>query len=172
VHEKYPRPLDSACDAFRWSSIAFCSNIQSISSPSTRWANVCWPPWHEEASKTIFPLSSHFSPLHLKMWTDLAKLQSDPQSFNCFEFNLFIFQFRPLTFDFLCFFLSNLILFFISIYFVFNFFFVEFDLHSYDCNSFYFEFSSWLIFFLQFHPLLFNFIELSYHIWCFFLSYF
>jgi hypothetical protein len=25
---------------------------------------------------------------------------------------------------------------------------------------------------LQFHPLLFNFIELSYHIWCFFLSYF
>jgi hypothetical protein len=52
------------------------------------------------------------------------------------------------------------------------FFFVEFDLHSYDCNSFYFEFSSWLIFFLQFHPLLFNFIELSYHIWCFFLSYF
>jgi hypothetical protein len=84
---------------------------------------VCWPPWHEGAPKTIFGVSSHFSPLHLKMWTDLAKLQSDPQLFNCFEFNLFVFQLRPLTFDFLCFFLSNLIfIFFISIYFVFNFF--------------------------------------------------
>jgi hypothetical protein len=49
-------------------------------------------------------------------------------------------------------------------------FFVEFYPHSYDCKSFYFEFSPWLIFFfvLQFHPSLFNFIEISYHIWCLF----
>jgi len=32
----------------------------------------------------------------------------------------------------------------------------------------YFEFSSWLIVFWQFHPSLFNFVKFSYYIWCLF----
>jgi hypothetical protein len=102
------------------------------------------------------------------------------------------FQFYPLTFDFLCIFLPNLILILlIPIYFAFNLFFYwilffdltpnhlililffnEFESRSYDCNSFYFEFSSWLIvFFLAISSLIVNFIEFSYHILCLYFFY-
>ena len=96
------------------------------------------------------------------MCVGLEKLQSGPQSFNCIECDLYFFQFYQLTFDFLCIFLPNLIfILLIPIYFAFNLFFywilffdltpnhlililffIEFESRSYDCNSFYFEFSS------------------------------
>jgi hypothetical protein len=137
----------------------------------------------------IFLLPFFFSLLHLKMCVGLAKLQGDPQSFNCIEFDLVVFQFHQLTFDFLWFFLSNLIIILlIPIYFAFNIFsnwilFFDF-IHNHFILILFFcwtwssflwlkflfiwsSFHDWL-FFLQFHPPLLNFIEFSYHIWCLF----
>jgi hypothetical protein len=51
-----------------------------------------------------FLLPPIFSLLHLKRYGGLTKLQRGPQSFNCIKFDLFVFQFHPLTFNFLCFF--------------------------------------------------------------------
>jgi hypothetical protein len=84
-------------------------------------------------------------------------------------FYIFFIKFNSHCFDsylFCFYYFLNWILFFdlIPNHFILIFF-IEFDLHFYCCNSFYFDFYSWLIFF---HPLLFNFIEFSYHIWYFF----
>ena len=117
VSRRRPCPLGGACGTPQWLLIAFHNGNRSITPPSIQWADVRWPPWHERALVTIFLLPHLFSLLHLKRCTGLAKLQSGHQSFNCIEFNLFIFQFYPLKIDFLCFFLSNLILILIPNYF-------------------------------------------------------
>jgi hypothetical protein len=123
VSRRRPCPLGGACGTPQWLLIAFHNGNRSITPPSIQWADVRWPPWHERALVTIFLLPHLFSLLHLKRCTGLAKLQSGHQSFNCIEFNLFIFQFYPLKIDFLCFFLSNLILILIPNYFAFNIFY-------------------------------------------------
>jgi hypothetical protein len=123
VSRRRPCPFGGACGTPQWLLIAFHNGNRSITPPSIQWADVRWPPWHERALVIIFLLPYLFSLLHLKRCTGLAKLQSGHQSFNCIEFNLFIFQFYPLKIDFLCFFLSNLILILIPNYFAFNIFY-------------------------------------------------
>jgi len=79
---------------------------------------------HKDMTKLQQQLPSIFTLLRLKKCVGLKKLKSDLQSCNFIKINLVVFQFHPLTFDFLCFFLSNLILILlIHIYFAFNFFF-------------------------------------------------
>jgi hypothetical protein len=117
-----PYPLGGACGTSQWLLIAFHNDIWIITPPSIQWANTRWPPWHGGALVTIFILPHLFSLLHLKRCAGLARLQSGAQSFNCIEFNLFIFQFYPLTINFLCFFLSNLILILIPNYLLLIFF--------------------------------------------------
>jgi hypothetical protein len=127
VSRRRPCPLGGACGTPQWLLIAFHNGNRSITPPSIQWADVRWPPWHERALVIIFLLPYLFSLLHLKRCTGLAKLQSGHQSFNCIEFNLFIFQFYPLKIDFLCFFyqiwssfwflIILLLIFFIGFYF-------------------------------------------------------
>jgi hypothetical protein len=159
----YLKKLVGACGTSRWPLLAFRSSIRSIvtSFISQRMlASIT-----QRSSDDKFSPPSLFSLLHLKRCTGLAKLQSISQSFNCIEFDLFVFLISSFDIWIFMFFLSNLI--------VIVLISIEFDHHSYYCNSFYFEFSSWLIiFFLQFHLLLFNFIEFSYHILCLFFYYY
>jgi len=129
---------------------------------------------------TIFLIPSLFSLLHLKRYISLVKLMSGPQSFNCIEFDLFVFNFISCH---LIFFLSNSILFvwflFILLLF-FSYWILFFDLipnylilihcflfnlipHSYDCKSFYFQLSSWLFFFANSSlVVLFHWVFISY----------
>jgi len=58
---------------------------------------------HQSSGNNFFHFSL-FSSFHLKRCVDLVKLQNGPQSFNCIEFDLVVFQFHSLTFDFLYFF--------------------------------------------------------------------
>jgi hypothetical protein len=58
------------------------------------------------SSNNNFSSSSLFSLLHLKRCTGLAKLQNIPQSFNCIEFNLFVFSISSLDIYLLCFFIK------------------------------------------------------------------
>jgi hypothetical protein len=124
----------------------------------------------------------------------LQGCKSSPQSFNCIEFDLFVFQFHSLTFCFFVFFyqiwsLSFWFLFILLL--IFFYWILFFDLIPNHLILIFFSFSIWssflwlqlLLFWViflinyflfQFHPLLFNFTKLSYRIWClyFFLSYF
>jgi len=184
-------PLDGTCGASWWLLVAFHGGIQNITPPSTRWAGVCWPPWHREVLTIIFLLPHLFSLLHLKMCVGLEKLQSGPQSFNCIECDLYFFNFIHWHLIFYVFFYQIwssffwflfilLLIFFYWILFfdltpnhlILILFFNEFESRSYDCNFFYFEFSSWLIvFFLAISSLIVNFIEFSYHILCLYFFY-
>jgi hypothetical protein len=116
----------------------------------------------------------------------LQGCKSSPQSFNCIEFDLFVFQFHSLTFYFFVFFyqiwsLSFWFLFILLL--IFFYWILFFDLIPNHFILIFFSFSIWssflwlqlllfwVIFFInyflfQFHPLLFNFTELSYRIWC------
>jgi hypothetical protein len=56
----------------------------------------------------------------------LQGCKSSPQSFNCIEFDLFVFQFHSLTFYFFVFLSNLIIILLISIYFAFNLFLLDF----------------------------------------------
>jgi hypothetical protein len=71
------------------------------------------------SSNDNFSPSSLFSLLHLKRCTGLAKLQNIPQSFNCIEFNLFIFLISSLNIYLLCFFYQIWSLFFWFLFILF-----------------------------------------------------
>jgi hypothetical protein len=72
----------------------------------------------------IFLIPSLFSLLHLKRYIGLAKLLSGPQSFNCIEFDLFVFNFIPCHLNF--FFIKFNPLCLIPFYFAFIFFILNF----------------------------------------------
>ena len=73
---------------------------------------------------TIFLIPSLFSLLHLKRYIGLVKLMSGPQSFNCIEFDLFVFNFIPCHLNF--FFIKFNPLCLIPFYFAFIFFILNF----------------------------------------------
>ena len=131
----------------------------------------------------IFILSSLFSLLHFKKCVALQNCRVIINLLIILNLIYLFFNFISCHLIYLCF-LSNLILILlIFIYFAFNLFFdwilffdlisnhliflKKFDSHSYYCKFF----LLWVLFlincfFRQFHPLLFNFIKFSYHIWC------
>jgi len=110
----------------RWPLLAFHSGVRSIAPSFMSQGTLA--SIARRSSNDNFSPSSLFSFLHLKRCTGLAKLQNIPQSFNCIEFNLFVFSISSLDIYLLCFFLSNLIvILFISIYFVFNLFLLDFS---------------------------------------------
>jgi len=173
----------------QWPLLAFHSGVRSIAPPFMSEGTLT--SIARRSSNDNFSPSSLFSLLHLKRCTGLTKLQNIPQSFNCIEFNLFIFSISSLNIYLLCFFLSNLIvILLISIYFVFNPFLLDF-IFWFIPNRLILIFCCWIwssflllqfllfwvfflinYFFLQFHSLLFNFIKFSYHILCLFYYYY
>jgi hypothetical protein len=108
------------CGVSRWPLLAFHSSVRSITPPfmSQRMlASIARKSSNDNFSTPFFSL------FHLKRCIGLANLQNVPQSFNCIEFDLFVFSISSLTLDFLRFFNQIWSLFFWFLFILFLIFF-------------------------------------------------
>jgi len=94
---------------------------------------------HQSSGNNFFHFSL-FSSFHLKRCVDLVKLQNGPQSFNCIEFDLVVFQFHSLTFDFLYFFYQIWSLFYWFLFILLLIFFYWILFFDFIFNFFYYNF--------------------------------